>query len=92
MDSFFFKKFCLAPHEGTPPDIYEASDNVDTNEAYVVVDAKIGYQYNDKYSIYVYGKNILDEEYYTSFDSEGGPGDQEIGLPQSFGVVLDYKF
>ncbi|NQZ59482.1 MAG: TonB-dependent receptor [Lentisphaeraceae bacterium] len=73
-------------------DIYEASDNVDTNEAYVVVDAKIGYQYNDKYSIYDYGKNILDEEYYTSFDSEGGPGDQEIGLPQSFGVVLDYKF
>ncbi|NQZ59354.1 MAG: TonB-dependent receptor [Lentisphaeraceae bacterium] len=69
---------------------FTSSENVYVNDAHLIFDGKIGYTLDDKYTIYVYGQNIFDEKYYT--DSDASDGFVNVGLPQTFGAVLDIKF
>ena len=62
--------------------VYYDKANMYSRDPYQVVNAKIGYE-TDRFDIYLYGKNIFDEEYdipYTSgmYMLQSGPG--EIGL------------
>ena len=60
-----------------------------SQDAFVVWDAQAGYQ-GDGWDVTVYGKNLLDEEYYNFIDSQiyaGAPGD-----PQLFGVRVTVEF
>lgn len=57
-------------------------------DAYELVDAKIGYEF-ENYDIYVYGKNIFDKNY----DTKGYYGAYTyLSTPSEFGVQLNYRF
>lgn len=60
-----------------------------TQDAYVLWDAEIGYA-TERFSVALYGRNLLDEEYYTFINPQifaGSPGD-----PQVFGVRVRTTF
>lgn len=60
-----------------------------TQDAYVLWDAEIGYA-TERFSIAFYGRNLLDEEYYSFINPQiaaGSPGD-----PQIFGLRLRTMF
>lgn len=60
-----------------------------TQDAYLVWDAEIGYT-AEHYSIALFGRNLLDEEYYTFINPQiyaGAPGN-----PQIFGIRLSTTF
>lgn len=60
-----------------------------TQDAYVLWDAEIGYA-TERFSIALYGRNLLDEEYYSFINPQiaaGSPGD-----PQLFGLRLRTMF
>jgi iron complex outermembrane receptor protein len=69
---------------------YDAANTAGfTQDAYIVWDAEIGYA-TEKFSIALYGRNLLDEEYYTFINPQifaGAPGN-----PQIFGVRLSTTF
>jgi iron complex outermembrane recepter protein len=53
---------------------------------------KIGYRFNNM-DIYVYGKNLANEEYITSFKANASIGSvTKFGDPRTFGVGLRYFF
>ena len=60
-------------------------------DAYTVVDAKIGYQFKD-WDLYVYGKNLTDEEYVTDLISNSMLMMVDFGDPRTFGVGVRYRF
>jgi iron complex outermembrane receptor protein len=60
-----------------------------TENSYALWDAEVGYRANG-YSLSLYGRNVLDEEYYSFIDSNifaGAPGD-----PQVVGVRATVEF
>lgn len=60
-----------------------------TQDAYVLWDAEIGYQ-AEHFSVALYGRNLLDEQYYTFINPQifaGSPGD-----PRVFGVRVRTMF
>ena len=60
-----------------------------TQDAYALWDAEIGYA-TERFTIALFGRNLLDEEYFTFIDSSiqaGSPGD-----PQLFGLRLRTMF
>jgi iron complex outermembrane receptor protein len=66
-----------------------ANSSAFTQDAYVVWDAEIGYA-NDRFSVALFGRNLLDEQYYTFINPQifaGSPGD-----PQIFGLRLRTMF
>ncbi|MDE0826745.1 MAG: TonB-dependent receptor, partial [Akkermansiaceae bacterium] len=69
---------------------YEAgNDSAFKQDDYVVVDAQFGYEREDL-RVTLYGRNLLDEEYYSFINDQiqaGSPGD-----PQIFGVKVDLSF
>jgi iron complex outermembrane receptor protein len=67
----------------------DANSSVFSQKDYYVWDAEVGYQ-NETVRVAVYGRNLLDEEYYTFINDQvfaGTPGD-----PQLFGVRVDLAF
>ncbi|MDR3043302.1 MAG: TonB-dependent receptor [Desulfovibrio sp.] len=57
---------------------------------------RVGYEF-DEYGVYVYGRNLLNEEYYTMvFDNSGMmPGQDRVGTmgaPRTFGVMAKMEF
>lgn len=68
-------------------EVYDDYANLYGRDAYQLVNAKIGYE-TDRFDIYLYGKNIFDEEYDTVGYSDGyynlysDPG--EIGLQVNY--------
>lgn len=72
------------------PTRYDAANSgTYTQDAYVLWDAEIGYA-TDRFSIALYGRNLLDEEYYSFINPQiaaGSPGD-----PQLFGLRLRTLF
>lgn len=60
-------------------------------EAYTVIDAKIGYQF-DAWDVYVYGKNLTDEEYVNDFISNSIVALASFGEPRTYGVGVRYRF
>ncbi len=66
-----------------------ANTNAFSQDAYIVWDAEIGYA-NDRFSVALFGRNLLDEEYYTFINPQifaGSPGN-----PQVFGVRARVTF
>ena len=66
--------------------MYTDYANTYKRDAYQIVNAKIGYE-TDRFDIYLYGKNIFDEEY----DTEG---EYYINYsePGAIGLQLTYRF
>ena len=65
-------------------DMYFDKANEYKRDAYQIVNAKIGYE-TEHYDIYLYGKNIFDEEYdyvNTTYTTYSDPG--EVGLQVTY--------
>jgi iron complex outermembrane receptor protein len=61
-------------------------------DAYFVWDMKIGYRFNNM-DIYVYGKNLADEAYITSFKANASIGSvTKFGDPRTLGMGVRYHF
>lgn len=60
-------------------------------DAYAVIDAKIGYKL-DMWDFYVYGKNFSDEKYITDFKSGSMVAVDGFGEPRTVGVGVRYQF
>ena len=58
---------------------------------YTLVDAKLGYRL-DNWDFYVYGRNLLDEEYVNMFMSSSSFSMISFGDPRAFGVGVTYYF
>ena len=70
-------------------DFDAANTEAFTQDAYVVWDAEIGYA-TDRFSVALFGRNLLDEEYYTFINPQifaGSPGN-----PQVFGLRVSTTF
>lgn len=66
-----------------------ANTSMFSQDAYIVWDAEIGYA-TDRFSVALFGRNLLDEEYYTFINPQifaGSPGN-----PQIFGVRARVTF
>ncbi|WP_320043727.1 TonB-dependent receptor [uncultured Desulfobacter sp.] len=63
-----------------------------TDGAYVLCDAKIGYLTSGGWDFYVYGKNLTDEEYITSYTDISRYATATFGDPLSVGVGVSYQF
>lgn len=75
---------------------YLDSQNTTKQDPFSLMDAKIGYE-TDNYSVYIYGKNLLNTEYYTlAFDNSSAiPWQKMVGTmgnPRTFGVMLKAEF
>ena len=72
---------------GTRNTYYDAANTeAFSEEGYLVLDAQVGYE-QENWSVTVYGRNLLEENYYTFINPQiagGTPGD-----PQLFGVRVD---
>ncbi|WP_245619861.1 TonB-dependent receptor [Desulfobacter vibrioformis] len=69
----------------------DANNSFVEDDAYVVLDAKIGYL-TGGWDFYVYGKNLADEEYVTYFMSGTRHSLAEYGQPLTIGAGLRYRF
>lgn len=58
---------------------------------YITFNAKIGYRTGD-WDFYVYGKNLTDEEYIVSYNSNSSKSRAEFGDPLTAGVGIRYHF
>ena len=72
---------------GTRKTYYDAANTEAFSEdGYLVLDAQVGYE-QENWSVTIYGRNLLEEDYYTFINPQiagGTPGD-----PQLFGVRVD---
>ncbi|MEO0549644.1 MAG: TonB-dependent receptor [Pseudomonadota bacterium] len=79
-------------------DVFSDNENEDVVEAYTLVNARVGYEFNDYSRITVYARNLFDEDYYTflnrDFDASGNflSGTSRIGDPRVVGVRLEANF
>ena len=69
----------------------DANDGFVEDDAYALIDAKIGYLIGG-WDFYVYGKNLTDEEYITYFMSTTRQTLAEFGQPLTVGAGLRYRF
>ncbi len=69
--------------------MYDDYENLYSRDAYQVVNAKIGYE-TDRFDIYLYGKNIFDEEYDLLGYSSGYYN--MYSEPGELGLQLNYRF
>ncbi len=71
---------------------YTNPDNSCELAPYTLVDAYVSYFYSDGLEISAYGKNLLDEEYFSAVYGNTGYESAFEGLPQSFGVQARAHF
>lgn len=82
--------FCRLGMQGFGRTYFDEANSV-YQESYQIYNAKIGYE-SSKWDIYLYGKNIFDEEYF-SFGTVMATGIKaNVGEPQTFGVVASFRF
>ena len=87
--SYFHSSGVFGSIEGSYRDnTYSDTANTRGTDSHIVVDAKLGYTYDEKYTVYVYGRNLFDEEYLENVSSSNAI----VGAPQTFGVMLDVRF
>ena len=72
-------------------EIHHDLANTHSQENYGLVDAKIGYE-TERFDIYVYGKNLFDEEYVTRAGEVNGTWYGRAGAPQVFGITATVRF
>lgn len=74
---------------------YWQADNLDVQEPLDMVDARVGLQ-ADRWSIFAFGRNLLDEEYYVEFGTPAATGFPvplaSLGQPATYGVEMRYEF
>ena len=68
-------------------------DNRREEDAYGLVNAELSWQsQSERFRVYVFGRNLADEEY-SQFVSDGGLGDSvATAAPRTYGVGVDMKF
>ncbi len=72
-------------------EIYFDPANTCSQKNYGLADAKIGYE-TERFDVYVYGKNLFDEEYVTRAVEMSSGWYGRAGTPQTFGVMLTARF
>lgn len=72
-------------------DIYYDPENSIKQEAYDIVSAKVGYEF-ENFDIYFFGSNIFDEEYSTKSVGVNNLTYARAGAPRTVGVVLTGRF
>ena len=74
---------------------YESNSHAEKRSSFAVVNASIGYRY-DNWTLSVWSKNLLDEEYEERiFFFDNGFGDQRYespAAPRTFGVTANYSW
>jgi iron complex outermembrane receptor protein len=74
---------------------YWGADNVNVQNPYDLISARVGADFG-KFALYAFGKNLLNERYYTDFFSpkySGLPGTIGFpGTPRSYGIEASMKF
>jgi len=77
-------------------DIYWHEDNAAVSSSYNLLNARVGLTFSENTSIFLWGNNILGEDYITEFFgqpfSNGGSDLVWKGNPATYGVNLTYKF
>lgn len=79
-------------------DVFADNENEDVVDAYTLVNARLGYEFNDYSRITLYVRNLFDEEYYQflnrDFDGDGNflSGTARFGDPRVVGVRLEANF
>jgi len=77
-------------------EIYWHEDNAAVSSSYNLVNARVGLTFSKNLSVYLWGNNILGEDYITEFFgqpfSNGGSDLAWKGNPSTFGLDLSYKF
>ena len=79
-------------------DRYSDNDNLAINELdeITLVNARVGYQFADHYTLTFYARNLFDEDYFTYLARVGDPdtasGTARVGDPRFIGLRLDAQF
>ena len=71
--------------------VYFDTANTKSQGDYGIFGAKIGYEL-ERFDIYLYGKNLFDEEYVTRAFEVSDVWYGRAGTPQTFGVVIQARF
>lgn len=73
---------------------YSDQENLPQNEVRerTLVNARIGYAFNDNLRLSLIGRNVLDEDYYTFLNRTGTGGFARIGDPRVVSLRLDANF
>lgn len=73
---------------------YSDQENLPQNEvrSRTLVNARIGYAFNDNLRLSLIGRNVLDEEYYTFLNRSATGGFARIGDPRVISLRLDADF
>ena len=76
--------------------IYWHEDNAAVSSSYSLLNARVGFTFNNTISLNLWGHNILDQDYITEFFgqtfSNGGSDLVWKGKPSTFGVDISFKF
>jgi iron complex outermembrane recepter protein len=72
-------------------EIFFDAANTESQKSYGLANAKIGYE-TQYFDIYLYGKNLFDEEYATRAFEVSNTWYGRSGAPQTFGVILAGRF
>ena len=58
---------------------------------YVIADGRLGYESNDGWKAYIWGKNIFDRYYITTVISGSNSAARAAGMPATYGVTVAFK-
>ncbi len=62
---------------------------------YALVNGRLGFRTNNGLSAFIWGRNLLDKDYYEQLLVAGGNAGQYAGVlgdPRTYGVTLRYSF
>lgn len=82
--------FARAEMQGNGKTYYNDS-NTDSQDPYEIFNMKIGYE-KQRWGLYLYCKNIFDEEYFSYGRSSGLGTLKEVGQPRTFGAIASINF
>ncbi len=69
----------------------DTNQEFEKESSYLIVDVKVGYRFTPL-DIYVFGKNLTDEEYVNGFRANSLASVATFGEPRTFGIGVRYKF
>lgn len=71
----------------------KSNSSLKSEDAYQILNAKIGYESEKGYEIYLYARNLTDKEYFTWMrDGGAGTAFNFVGEPRTVGVEVNYRF
>ncbi|HEY0682171.1 MAG TPA: TonB-dependent receptor [Steroidobacter sp.] len=72
--------------------VYFNFSNTLSQPSYFLTDANATLAFNDRLSMSVFGRNLSDESYYTSYSQNVLTTAATFGMPRTYGVSLEYNF